>query len=146
MSAPGHWVDRTPGHAPAPRGWLRDVAALAEVMFATPEGPPHRARVRWLCAELDDFTRHCGLKSAALIRSTVLATSRLAPLTVGRPGPLRRLPFERRVEALERFEASALGMAAFAVKATLCILWLEHPDTAREVGFDGQCKGSTPGG
>ena len=47
--------------------------------------------------------------------------------------PLRALPLERRTRALERFEASAIALPLFALKAIFCVLYYEHPDAAREI-------------
>ena len=40
---------------------------------------------------------------------------------------------------LERFEKSGFAPALLAVKALLSVHYYEHPDAAREVGFDGAC-------
>jgi hypothetical protein len=43
-----------------------------------------------------------------------------------------------RIRALLRLEHRA-GEPLIAVKATLCLLYYEHEDAAREVAFDGAC-------
>ncbi|MCA9515530.1 MAG: hypothetical protein KC635_11345, partial [Myxococcales bacterium] len=65
----------------------------------------------------------------------------VAPWLAGRLGPLERLPVSERVAALERLERSPLGLSVFALKATLAILYFEHPDAAAEIGFDGRGLG-----
>ena len=140
---PGFWVDNsaTTETADAPRGWLRNVAAIAEVMFADEIGAPDRGRVDWLCAQTKDFVDSVGGKTALIFRLSVTATSWLSPLFVGKLPPITRLSFRDRVSALNRYEASPLGLSVFAVKAFLSMHWFEHPEVAREVGFDGQPMG-----
>jgi len=136
---PGHWVDRdadAPGRTyPEPRGWLREAVAIAEALFEDEAGPPPEQRLRWLAAELDDFTRRIGPRSRLVVRSAFLAVSALAPVVSGRGRSLSRLSLSERGRALERFERSPLALAAFAVRATLCFLWYEHPHNARAIGI-----------
>jgi hypothetical protein len=118
---------------------LRAVRALAEALFATLAGPPPADRLDWLVQDLDDFLGRSGARSRVLLRLSLLAVSVVAPLMVFRLQPLRALPLDRRTEALERFERSFFALPLFALKAILCVLYYEHPDAAREIGFDGAC-------
>lgn len=68
----------------------------------------------------------------------VVVVTWLAPLWSLLPVPLGALGLERRTRVLERWEQSPFGMTLFAVKAVLSIVWCEHPDAAREMGFDGR--------
>ena len=68
----------------------------------------------------------------------VLLVSRLAPLFIGRVVTLGALSLPDRIRALTRLE-ERFGEPLLAVKAMLCLVYYEHPDAAREVGFDGQC-------
>lgn len=141
--APPHWVDHGAAQA-SPlivRGWLKQAASVAEVIFSSDDGPPPPDRVRWLCAQLDDFMARAGSRSRLVFRSALFVIGWLAPLLALRPLPFRMLSERRRILALERLERSPLAPAMFAVKALLCILYYEHPDAAREIGFDGQCLG-----
>jgi len=52
---------------------------------------------------------------------------------------LRALPLGDRSHALEKMESSRFALPLLAVKAMLCIIYYEHPDAAREIGFDGAC-------
>lgn len=139
--APRHWVDHdaAAGSPPIARAWLKQAASVADVIFATDEGPPPPDRLRWLCAQLDDFMARAGSRSRLVFRLALFVIGWLAPLLALRPLPFRLLSRERRVLALERLELSPLAPAMFAVKALLCILYYEHPEAAREIGFDGQC-------
>lgn len=94
--------------------------------------------------ELDDFLVHAGARTRTLLRLSLLAVSILAPLMIFALGPLRSLSLERRTAALERFEASAVALPLFALKAIFCVLYYEHPEAAREIGFDGACLREAP--
>ena len=137
-----HWVHHSASDdAPPVRGWLRDLAGIAEVLYADDVGPPDRSRIRWLCARTEELTAAVGGKAALVFRVGVFATNWVAPVLIMRAPPLWRLPYTDRLLALKRYEASPLGLSLFAVKAFLGISWFEHPDVAREVNFDGQARG-----
>jgi hypothetical protein len=136
-------VTGRPGLTPRMR---RATRALAEALFSTETGCPPADRLDWLEDEVDDFLAHAGPQARLVYRACLLGISSVAPVLVWRPPPLRRLPVKRRVRALERMERSPLGIAVFGAKALLCINYYEHPDAAREIGFDGRCgvEGSGP--
>lgn len=123
----------------ASKRMLLAARALAEALFATDAGPPPEERLEWLTRELDDFLARSGSRSRLLLRLSLLCVSVIAPFMIFRVGPLRALALDRRTEALERFERSRLALPLLAVKAILCVLYYEHPDAAREIGFDGAC-------
>ena len=113
--------------------------AVAETLFTTADGPPPRERLEWLVDDMDDFFAQAGARARFVYRICLLAISVLAPLMVWRLPPFRRLRPDTRTRALERMEASAFGLAVFGAKAALCILYYEHPDAARFIGFDASC-------
>ncbi len=123
----------------------RMVWSVAEAMFCTDEGPPPAARLAWLCADIRDFLTRSGPRARWIFLLALFFTSWVAPLLVGRLPPLARMSVRDRVDALDRFEDGLLVQAAaiLALKATLCIVYFEHPDAAREIGFDGLCKGAS---
>jgi hypothetical protein len=41
---------------------------------------------------------------------------------------------------LERLERGPLSMTVLGVKAMLSLVWYEHPRSARDIGFDGDCR------
>ena len=41
-------------------------------------------------------------------------------------------------------EETPLSLAFFGAKAVLCIVWYEHPDSAREIGWSSTCLGPRP--
>ena len=128
------------GPAAPARAWLHTATAVAEALFSTTAGPPPAPRLHWLASELADFLSRSAPKARWLFRASLLAVALLAPVLAGRPWPFRWLPIQRRIRGLERLERSAVGAPLFAVKAILCILYYEHPDAAREIGFDGACR------
>lgn len=136
---PRFWVDTQASTARiAPlQGWVRDLAAVAEVLFADDVGAPDLTRVRWVCDQTRQYAASVGGKATFAFRLGLGATTWIAPLMVAKVPPLRRLSFTDRVRALERYERSPLGLSVFAVKVFLSISWFEHPEVAREVNFDG---------
>lgn len=111
--------------------------SLAETLFASEEGPPPAERLQWLGDDLDHFFAHAGRRSRSVFLLCITAIDLVAPLFIRRLGRFSALPPAERLAALTRFEASPAGLAFFGAKAALCIVWYEHPEAAREVGFDG---------
>ncbi len=118
---------------------LASLGTLAEVVFATEDGPPSPDRIRWFIHEFDDFISRTGVRSRLIVGAAMGVVSRLSPLLALRPGPLHRLSSERQVLALERLEKSPAAAALLATKAAMCLVWFEHPEAAAEIGFDGKC-------
>jgi hypothetical protein len=121
----------------------RATRAVIEGVFARLDdagelAPPPAERVAWVCREIDDFLARVSLRSYALVLLSLFAVSLVAPLFVRRVGSLASLAPWQRVHALERFEKSLFAPALLAVKALVCVHYYEHPDAAREVGFDGR--------
>lgn len=122
----------------------RAMRALVEAIFARRgEGedlmPPPAKRVDWVVGEMDDFLARVTGRSHAVVLLSLFVVSVVAPLFVRRLGTLASLPLEGRVEALHRLEESGLSPTLLAVKALASVHYYEHPDAAREVGFDGAC-------
>lgn len=113
--------------------------AVAEALFTTHDGPPAEPRLAWLVDELDDFFARAGGRALFVFRLCMAAISVLAPLLIGKLGSFRNLTREDRFRALERMEQSALALVIFGAKTTLCIVYYEHPDAARDMEFDGEC-------
>lgn len=134
-------VPRGPGLSPALR---ESVAALAEALFSTEDGPAPEHRVAWLCDELDHFFSYAGPRARLNLRLCLTGVSVLAPWMVGRPGGFTTMPVALRREAVERLERSPLGLAVFGAKAMLCIVWYEHPENAAFIGADGLCLRRRP--
>lgn len=139
-----HVPDQAPrGPGLSPR--MRDaVLALAEAIFTTHDGPPPRERLEWLADELDHFLGHAGTKARLSFQLCLNAVTMVAPPLVGRRPPLSALPLADRLHALERMEQSPAALALFGAKTILCLLHYEHPDAARENGFDDSCLGTGP--
>ena len=131
--------DAPGGHAGLTPRMRAATYAVAETLFTTDAGPPPAARLAWLCDDLDHFFVHAGPRARSVYRLCLLAISIIAPLLVLRLPPFRRLSREARSEALERMERGPLGLAVFGAKAPLSIVYYEHPDAARAIGFDPGC-------
>jgi hypothetical protein len=125
-------------------GTLVTLRAVAEALFATSAGPPSAERIDWLLLEIEDFLARAGPRTRFVLGLAVFAVNLLAPLLVLRFISLRRLPLAHRVHALRNLENSPLAAPLFAVKALLYLIYYEHPEAAREVGFDGACLGPAP--
>jgi hypothetical protein len=115
---------------------LKALAAMAEAVFSREGRPPPADRMAWLRTDIEDFLARAGLRARLMLTFMTLLVTWLAPLFVGRLAPLGALPLELRIQALERLEAR-FGEPLLAVKAMLSLIYYEHPDAAREVGFDG---------
>ncbi len=131
---------RQPGGAPIVSGrFLRRARLLAEAIFASHAGPPPRQRLDWLMLEAEDYLARGGAQIRFTLGLAAFAVCVLAPLWSWRLRSLASLEVNARVAALERLEASPLAAPLLAVKAMLCVLYYEHPDAAREVGFEPTC-------
>ena len=87
---------------------------------------------------MEDFLARASTQARLMLSFMIWLVTLAAPLFVGRLGTLAALAQPERIRALERLERH-FGEPLVAVKAILCLLYYEHPDSAREVGFDGQC-------
>ena len=131
--------------------WLRDVAAVAEAMFASRDdggtlvGAP-ADRIAWLCDDLEHFVTTVGGRTAFVFRAGLQALVLAGPPAVWRARRFADLPLELRVRALERREHGPAGLAVFAVKTLLCLHWYEHPDSAVEVGLHRNVRALRPRG
>jgi len=137
---PPWWVARDiPEVLPPPsRRADRALFHVAQALFTRDQGPPPDARLHWLCLEMREFLAHCGSKARLLFAVALFLATWVAPLWVMRLPPLTLLSHARRIEALDRLEASPIGTPLFALKAVVSLVYYEHPDAARELGFDGR--------
>lgn len=138
---PAHWVahDSAQGEYSPPHGWAKNAYAVAQALFSTEQGPPSEERLRWLVTELRDFLSHIGTRARIIYRLSLFLVAWIAPFWGWRLPPLRWLSVQRRIRILNRFERSLFGAPLLAVKAILCILYYEHPEVAKAIGFDGKC-------
>ena len=115
------------------------VIAVCEALFMTDAGPPPRARLDWLADESEDFLQEAGRRATRSIKLLITLVACLAPWLAMRPTALRYMPLELRVRVLDRMEKGLAGALIVALKASLCIVYYEHPDVEAEIGFDGGC-------
>jgi hypothetical protein len=123
------------------RSTLRALRGIAEAVFSTDAGGPPADRIDWVMLEMEDLLARAGPQTRLIIRASTLAVTLLAPLSVMRLRLLYRLPLRERVRALVRLERTRFGAPLLAVKALMSLVYYEHPDASREVGFDGACLG-----
>lgn len=113
---------------------------VAEALFSDAHGPADPARLEWLVEDFGDFLACSSSRPRTVMRLCLFVLTWLAPFFVFRPFlPLHWLSVPTRIRALERLEHTALGPAALAPKAILCILWFEHADTQRETDTRASC-------
>ncbi len=124
---------------PLPLHVRHSARVVAEALFSSDAGPAEPSRLDWVAQDLMDFMARSPGRARFILRLSLFALTFLAPLFVFRPLPLGWLSLPVRVRALERMEHSVLGPAALAVKAMLCMLWFEHPDTRRETNTPITC-------
>jgi hypothetical protein len=117
---------------------MRAVIAIAEAVFSRDGAPPAAERLSWIEREMEDFLSRAGFRSRLMISFMVWLTTLIAPLLAGKVTPLYDMPLAERVRALELLERR-FAEPLLAVKALLCLVYYEHPDAARDVGFDGEC-------
>jgi hypothetical protein len=122
-----------------PPKMVRTLRVVAEAIFVTDAGPPPKERLDWLADECEDFLARSGARTLWVLRLALFALGVLAPLAILRFTSLAKLPLSERTRALGRLEDGPLGAPVVAIKAFLCVIYYEHPDAARQIGFDGQC-------
>lgn len=137
------WDSRASRRGLPPRT-RRAVRVIGEALFRRDDGAPPKERLDYLERDLDDFFGHVTLRARLLFRACVATMFWIAPLLIGRMPTMARLTVAERIEALERLERTPLSLALLGAKAILCIVWYEHPDSAREIGWDQQCMGPRP--
>ncbi|MEM9694202.1 MAG: hypothetical protein AAGA56_16755 [Myxococcota bacterium] len=124
--------------------FARRALAVAEALFDNRDEPPPAARLAWASADLEAFVRAAGPRSSLLLGGALRLCTWVAPAMVGRLGPLGRLPVSLRIEALERLEATPLGLPVLALKAIFCTVYYEHPDAEAEIEFARRPFGGEP--
>jgi hypothetical protein len=113
--------------------------AISSALFARGGEPPPPERLAYLEREVEDFLARSGTRARTMLSGLIWLVVIVAPWFVGKLGPLGALSQPDRVRALDRLERR-FGDPLIAVKAILCLIYYEHPDAAREVGFDGECR------
>ena len=125
--------------APVSRGTLAGARSVAEALFSGDE-PVSNDRLDWLVKDLEDFLGRSQRGARTIFWLCTTAVTMAGPLLSLTVGFQQRTVAERR-RILERMERSAISPALLAMKAILSMIYFEHPDAAREIGADGECKG-----
>lgn len=113
--------------------------AVAEAIFLREAGLPPADRLDWLCDDFDDFLEQAGPRSELVLKGALFVATWIAPLAIRRRPPLSRLPARERCDALEAVEQTQVGLPILALKAVLCSIYYEHPDSLAEIDVDGGC-------
>lgn len=122
-----------------------EVRAFAEAFFSRDGTAPPAARLDWFVADLADLLGHAGGRARFVIRACLSTITWLVPpLLMGRLARFGSLSVPERIEALERTERSPAALALFALRAITSLVYYEHPDASREIGWDQGCMGRTP--
>lgn len=122
---------------------VRRATVIAEALFLTHDGPPPAERLAWLALEIEDFLAHAGARSRLVLGLALFAVGVLAPLLSFRFVSLASMSVNERASALAHLE-DVFGPPVLAVKALLSVMYYEHPDAARHIGFDGSCLVEAP--
>lgn len=120
-----------------PNRTFRVLREVARALFDGGRGVPEH-RLDWLIADLRDMFRFVGPLTRVALRLGATAIQLLPVVLIGRPRRFTGLSRADRIRFLDRLEHSALAMLFVAVKMFLCMVWFEHPDAAREIGYDGK--------
>lgn len=124
-----------------PERVVRACGRIAEALFHDGDAPPPAERIAWLEGDVRDFLGRATGRARLMFRLCVFVIVWLGPLWALSLPPLTRRSIASRIAVLERLERSPLGFAFFGAKALLCLMYYEHPDAARELGFDGHASG-----
>lgn len=119
----------------------RALFLFAETLFSDHSGPPARQRVESLARDAVALLVATTPRARLMFSVCLFVVLWVAPLFIRRAPGLARLPLPLRVAALEKMEHTAAGAAlVLAVKAVLCILWYEQPESVAGIGVDPPCQ------
>ncbi len=118
----------------------RDATAFGEALFArTLDQPPPAERMSWFITDLDDFVAHLNTRGRFVFRLCLFVVTWIAPLVGGHFARLGSLSLTERIESLEALERTPASLALFGARAIVSLVYYEHPDAAREIGWDQKC-------
>ena len=123
--------------SPVPERVVRAVGRIAEALFHDGTSAPPADRIAWLCGDVRDFLGRATGRARFMFRLCIFVIVWVGPLWSFSLVPLTAMAIERRVEVLERMERGLLAFAFLGAKALLSMMYYEHPDAAREIGFNG---------
>jgi hypothetical protein len=133
-------------------GWTRDytrttlkhrhrsiVRAFAEAMFHH-DPPPPKARLDTFADEVDRFISPASKTLRFGLLLMLDAIRLLPPFVIGRFAVFEELTLEQRIRMLEKMDRSRRPLVVLlfvAYKTVLTMLFFEHPDELRAVGYPG---------
>lgn len=128
-----------------PERSFRVLRELARTLFDTGAGVPE-PRLDWVVAELRDMLAYTGALARFGLRMAV-AFLQFAPILLfGRLRRFTSLRTAERTRMMRWLEEGPFAIAFVPVKLYLCMVYFEHPDAARETGWDGYPLVRPPGG
>lgn len=96
-------------------------------------------RIAWAIGDLELFLRGAGPRTSFLFRVALYVVAWMPLFFVARLGPLHRLDKDTAALYLDRFDRSSLSPLLLLPKAVFSLVYFEHPDSLREIGFDNSC-------
>lgn len=118
-----------------PRSVHGAATALSASLFDHGRGVPED-RLAFALADVDDFTRRAGWKTRSAFIASLVLLEWIWPLRFGFMRRFSRLEPAKRLVLLERIENSGVAPLLVLPKAMLCLVFFEHPDNLKEIGFD----------
>jgi hypothetical protein len=120
--------------------------ALAASLFDKETGI-HRARLDWAIDDLRAFLAGAGPRTTLIFRIALFFVAWMPMFFIARIGPLHRLKPEHALLYLEKLDRSRLAALLLLPKALFSLVYFEHPDSLKEIGFDNSCMmGELPDG
>lgn len=119
--------------------------ALAACLFDEKGVPPDR--LDWAIDDLGAFLRSAGPRTSTIFRLALYVVAFMPLFFIGRLGPLHRLTPEQAALYCEKLDRSRLAALLLLPKALFSLVYFEHPDSLKEIGFDNSCMmGELPEG
>lgn len=105
------------------------------------------ARLEWAIGDLSDFLASAGPRTSLIFSVALFFVAWMPLFFIGRLGPLSKLAPEHGALYLEKLDRSRLAALLLLPKALFSLVYFEHPDSLKEIGFDGSCMmGDLPAG
>jgi hypothetical protein len=96
-------------------------------------------RLDWAIGDLTAFLRAAGPRTSLIFRVALFAVAWMPIFFIGRFGPFSRLSVEDQARYLKKLDRSRVAALLLLPKAIFSLVYFEHPDSLKEIGFDGSC-------
>ncbi len=115
---------------------LQHTMTVAEALFSPNDvDPPPAGRMAFVQDEYADLMARSSWRGRLLFTWSARIVGRVGPMFIGRFVPISQLKLPDRIEALRRVEKRPIGGLLIALRALLCMVYYEHPESAREAGI-----------